>query len=230
MIIEGLMMVLIIILAIKVWRNENRLDLINEEVEDWIADTRELKQRCGGHKELIETLSKSVRELNGVVEAAVKVKEETSDNKPDTKALIGGWATDGTETTWLDDILAKIRKKKEKPIDASHISAGMIDGQSLMNCELPNLSDSAREKIFEMLGVKVPEKEKPADATHIGIGVGDGQTLAIPVRDTGRVLMYHGKTVANHWHGRLWTDDDGRIYEMPEGCYILGDTPYEMDQ
>ena len=214
MIIEGLMMVLIIILAIKVWRNENRLDLINEEVEDWIADTRELKQRCGGHKELIETLSKSVRELNGVVEAAVKVKEETSDNKLDAKALIGGWSTDDGQAR----------------IDASHISTGMIDGESVMNCELPNLSDSAREKIFEMLGVKVPEKEKPADATHIGIGVGDGQTLAIPVRDTGRVLMYHGKTVANHWHGRLWTDDDGRIYEMPEGCYILGDTPYEMDQ
>ena len=151
MIIEGLMMVLIIILAIKVWRNENRLDLINEEVEDWIADTRELKQRCGGHKELIETLSKSVRELNGVVEAAVKVKEPTSDNKPDTKALIGGWTTgDG----WTE-------------IDASHISAGMIDGQSLMNCELPNLSDSAREKIFEMLGVKVPEEEPKLTAYNM---------------------------------------------------------------
>lgn len=75
----------------------NRLDLINEEVEDWIAETRELKQRCDGHKELIEALSRSVRELNGVVEAAVKVKEETSDNKPDTKALISGWDADEPE-------------------------------------------------------------------------------------------------------------------------------------
>ena len=126
MIIEGLMMVLIIILAVKVWRNADRLDLINEEVEDWIADARELKQRCDGHKELIEALSKSVRELNGVVEAAVKDKEETSDNKPDTKALIGGWTTDDAETTWLDDVLAKIRKEEAKPIDASHISTGTI--------------------------------------------------------------------------------------------------------
>ena len=230
MIIEGLMMVLIIILAIKVWRNENRLDLINEEVEDWIADTRELKQRCGGHKELIETLSKSVRELNGVVEAAVKVKEETSDNKPDTKALIGGWATDGTETTWLDDILAKIRKKKEKPIDASHISAGMIDGKSLMNCELPNLSDSAREKIFEMLGVKVPEEEKPADKYCVSIALDNGESLVCDLHDTGRILANQGKPVKSYGKGRLYTDDEGHIYELPEGCSILGDTPYEMDQ
>lgn len=104
----------------------NRLDLINEEVEDWIAVTRELKQRCDAYKELIEALSKSVRELNGVVEEAVNVKEQTSDNKPDIKALIGGWTTDGTKTTWLDDVLDKIRKKKEKPIDASHVSTGTI--------------------------------------------------------------------------------------------------------
>ena len=115
------------------------------------AEIQELRRRCEGHKELIETLSKSVRELNGVVEAAVKVKEPTSDNKPDTKALIGGWTTgDG----WTE-------------IDASHISAGMIDGQSLMNCELPNLSDSAREKIFEMLGVKVPEEEPKLTAYNM---------------------------------------------------------------
>ena len=141
----------VFLLAVRLRDCNNRLDLINEEVEDWIADTRELKQRCGGHKELIETLSKSVRELNGVVEAAVKVKEETSDNKPDTKALIGGWSTD----------------EGQARIDASHISAGMIDGQSLMNCELPNLSDSAREKIFEMLGVKVPEEEPKLTAYNM---------------------------------------------------------------
>lgn len=209
MIIEGLMMVLIIILAIKLWSCETRLDLINEEVEDFIAETRELKQRCDGHKELIEALSKSVRELNGVVEAAVKAKEETSDNKPDTKALIGGWTTDDGQAR----------------IDASHISAGMIDGKSLMNCELPNLSDSAREKIFEMLGVKVPEKEKPADATHISVGLIDGQSLLVPVRDTGQTLV-DGEPIR---HGRLWTNSEGHIYELPEGCSIVGDRPYEMD-
>lgn len=181
MIIEGLMMVLIIILAIKLWSCETRLDLINEEVEDWIADARELKQRCDGHKELIEALSKSVRELNGVVEAAVKVKEQTSDNKPDTKALMGGWATEGTKTTWLDDVLAKIRKEKEKPVD---------------------------------------------DTYYLGVGVDDDKMLRIPVRDTGQTLV-DGEPIR---HGRLWTNSEGRIYELPEGCFILGDTPYEMDQ
>ena len=178
------------------------------------AEIQELRRRCDAYKELIEALSKSVRELNGVVEAAVKVKEQTSNNKPDTKALIGGWTTDDGQAR----------------IDASHISAGTIDGKSLMNCELPNISESAREKIFELLGAKVPEKEKPANATHISVGLIDGQSLVIPVRETGRILIPHEKTVANHWHGRLWTDDDGRIYELPEGCSILGDTPYEMDQ
>lgn len=180
MIIEGLMMVLIIILAIKVWRNEDRLNLINEEVEDWIADARELKQRCDGHKEVIEALSKSVRELNGVVEATVKDKEQTSNNKPDTKALIGGWTTDGEKTTWVDDILAKIRK----------------------------------------------EKEKPADTYYLGVGVDDDKMLKIPVRDTGQTLV-DGEPIR---HGRLWTNSEGHIYELPEGCFILGDTPYEMDQ
>ena len=132
------------------------------------AEIQELRRRCDAYKELIEALSKSVRELNGVVEAAVKVKEQTSNNKPDTKALIGGWTTDDGQAR----------------IDASHISVGLIDGKSLV----------------------------------------------IPVRETGRILIPREKTVANHWHGRLWTDDDGRIYELPEGCSILGDTPYEMDQ
>ena len=177
----GLMTILIIILAIKLWSCENRLDLINEEVENFIAETRELKQRCDGHKELIEALSKSVRELNGVVEAAVKVKEETPDNKTDTKALMGGWTTDGTETTWLDDILAKIRKRKDKPVD---------------------------------------------DTYYLGVGVDNDKMLRIPVRDTGQTLV-DGEPIR---HGRLWTNSEGRIYELPEGCFILGDTPYEMDQ
>ena len=174
------------------------------------AEIQELRRRCDGHKELIEALSKSVRELNGVVEAAVKDKEPTSDNKPDTKALIGGWSTD----------------EGQARIDASHISTGMIDGESVMNCELPNLSDSAREKIFELLGVKVPEKEKPADTYYLGVGVDDDKMLRIPVRDTGQTLV-DGEPIR---HGRLWTNSEGRIYELPEGCFILGDTPYEMDQ
>ena len=142
-VVDGLMIILIIILAIKLWNCENRLDLANEDLEEFDADIGNLKQRCEGHKELIEALSKSVRELNGVVEAAVKVKERTSDNKPDTKALMGGWMTDDGSTE----------------IDASYIRTGMIDGKSVMNCELPYISESAREKIFEMLGVKVPEEE-----------------------------------------------------------------------
>jgi len=169
----------ICMLGIAVFGYDRRLDLINEEVEDFIAETRELKQRCDAYKELIEALSKSVRELNGVVEAAVKVKEETSDNKPDAKALIGGWTTDNKETTWLDDILAKIRK----------------------------------------------EKEKPADTYYLGVGVDDDKMLRIPVRDTGQTLV-DGEPIR---HGRLWTNSEGRIYELPEGCYISGDTSYEMD-
>ena len=170
----------IFILTMKLSDCSNRLDLANDDIEESIAEIKELKQRCDGHKELIEALSKSVRELNGVVEAAVKVKEETSDNKPDTKALMGGWATDGTKTTWLDDILAKIRK----------------------------------------------EKEKPADTYYLGVGVDDDKMLRIPVRDTGQTLV-DGEPIR---HGRLWTNSEGRIYELPEGCYISGDTPYEMDQ
>ena len=213
-VVDGLMTILIIILAIKLWNCEKRLDLINEEVEDWIAETRKLKERCDAYKELIEALSKSVRELNGVVEAAVKDKEETSDNKPDTKALIGGWTTDDGQTR----------------IDASHIGAGTIDGKSLMNCELPNLSDSAREKIFELLGVKVPEKEKPADKYCFSIALDNGESLVLDLHDTGRILMNQGKPVKSYGKGRLYTDDEGRIYELPEGCSILGDKPYEMDQ
>ena len=145
------------------------------------AEIQELRRRCDAYKELIEALSKSVRELNGVVEAAVKVKEQTSDNKPDTKALMGGWTTDGTETTWLDDILAKIRKRKDKPVD---------------------------------------------DTYYLGVGVDNDKMLRIPVRDTGQTLV-DGEPIR---HGRLWTNSEGRIYELPEGCFILGDTPYEMDQ
>ena len=198
------------LLAVRLWDYSNRLDLANDDIEESIAEIKELKQRCDGHKELIEALSKSVRELNGVVEAAVKDKEQTSDNKPDTKALIGGWTTD----------------EGQARIEASHISTGMIDGQSLMNCELPNLSESAREKIFEMLGVKVTEEEKPADTYYLGVGVDDDKILRIPVRDTGQTLV-DGEPIR---HGRLWTNSEGRIYELPEGCSILGDTPYEMDQ
>lgn len=213
LVVVAVLIFCIIILAMKLWDCSANLDRAEYRIDSRGAEINELKERCEGHKELIEALSKSVRELNGVVEAAVKSKEQTSDNKPDMSALIGGWTTDDGQAR----------------IDASHISAGMIDGKSLMNCELPSLSEPVREKIFEMFGAKLPEEEKPANATHISVGLIDGQSLVIPVREAGRILIPHEKTVANHWHGRLWTDDDGHIYELPEGCYILGDTPYEMD-
>ena len=180
LVVDAVLIFCIIILAIKLWDCSANLDRAEYRIDSRGVEINELKERCDGHKELIEALSKSVRELNGVVEAAVKVKEETSDNKPDAKALIGGWTTDDAETTWLDDILAKIRKEKEKPIDTTHISVGLVDGQSLL----------------------------------------------IPVHDTGQTLV-DGEPIL---HGRLWTNSEGRIYELPEGCFILGDTPYEMVQ
>jgi chromosome segregation ATPase len=125
------LMFCVIVLAIKMAEFEKRLDLANDDIEESIAEIKELKQRCDTHKKSIEYLSKSVRELNGVVEAAVNVKEETSDNKPDTKALIDGWSTDGTKTTWLDDILAKIRKEKEKPADTYYLGVGVDDDKML---------------------------------------------------------------------------------------------------
>jgi len=170
----------VIILSIKLWDCSANLDRAEYRIDSRGAEINELKHRCDGHKELIEALSKSVRELNGVVEAAVKAKETTSDNKPDTKALIGGWTTDDKKTTWLDDILAEIRKKKEKPVD---------------------------------------------DTYYLGVGVDDDKMLKIPVRDTGQTLV-DGEPIR---HGRLWTNSEGHIYELPEGCFILGDTPYEMD-
>ena len=145
------------------------------------AEIQELRRRCDTYRELIEALSKSVRELNGVVEEAVKSKEPAPDNKPDMSALIGGWTT---ETTWLDDILAKIRK----------------------------------------------EKEKLTDKYCVSIALDNGESLVLDLHDTGRILMNQGKPVKSYGKGRFYTDDEGNIYELPEGCSILGDTPYEMDQ
>ena len=170
---------LVAILAVKLADCGTRLNRVEESCDVLETVAEGLSDRCETHKKSIEYLSKSVRELNGVVEAAVKAKEPTSDNKPDTKALMGGWTTDNKETTWLDDILAKIRK----------------------------------------------EKEKPADTYYLGVGVDDDKMLRIPVRDTGQTLV-DGEPIR---HGRLWTNSEGRIYELPEGCYISGDTSYEMD-
>ena len=181
LVVDAALVFCIIILAIKLWDCSANLDRAEYRIDSRGAEIRELKQRCDAYKELIEALSKSVRELNGVVEAAVKDKEQTSDNKPDTKALMGGWTADGTKTTWLDDILAKIRKEKEKPVD---------------------------------------------DAYYLGVGVDGDKMLKIPVHDTGQTLV-DGEPIR---HGRLWTNSEGRIYELPEGCFISGDTSYEMDQ
>lgn len=181
LVVDAVLIFCIIILAIKLWDCSANLDRAEYRIDSRGDEIRELKQRCDGHKELIEALSKSVRELNGVVEAAVNVKEQTSDNKPDTKALMGGWTTGDTERTWLDDVLAKIRKRKEKSVDGPY---------------------------------------------YLGVGVDDDKMLKIPVRDTGQTLV-DGEPIR---HGRLWTNSEGRIYELPEGCYISGGTSYEMDQ
>lgn len=175
--VDAVLIFCIVILAMKLWDCSANLDRAEYRIDSRGDEIRELKQRCDAYKELIEALSKSVRELNGVVEAAVKVKEQTSDNKPDTKALIGGWTT---KTTWLDDILAKIRERKEKPVDGTY---------------------------------------------YLGVGVDDDKMLRIPVRDTGQTLV-DGEPIR---HGRLWTNSEGRIYELPEGCFISGDRQYEMD-
>ena len=110
LVVDAALVFCIIILAIKLWDCSANLDRAEYRIDSRGAEIRELKQRCDAYKELIEALSKSVRELNGVVEAAVKDKEQTSDNKPDTKALMGGWTT--------DDDWAKI--------DASYIRTGTI--------------------------------------------------------------------------------------------------------
>ncbi len=119
--IDIALLISIIMLAIKLWDCSATLDRAEYRIDLRGAEIRELEQRCDAYKELIEALSKSVRELNGVVEAAVKVKEETSDNKPDAKALIGGWIEDDGQAR----------------IDASHISAGTImmwHGRSVKEC------------------------------------------------------------------------------------------------
>lgn len=92
-----------------VWTHDE-LDIVKTDIDELYKGFNDYRARCDAHKELIEALSKSVRELNGVVEAAVKVKEETSDNKPDAKALIGGWIEDDGQAR----------------IDTSHISTKTI--------------------------------------------------------------------------------------------------------
>ena len=153
LVVDAALVFCIIILAIKLWDCSANLDRAEYRIDSRGAEIRELKQRCDAYKELIEALSKSVRELNGVVEEAVKVKEETPDNKPDAKALIGGWMTDDGSTE----------------IDASYIRTGLIDGKSVMNCELPNISDSDYEKICELFGAKAPDVD-----TVLGFAVSGG--------------------------------------------------------
>ena len=154
--LNAVLLFLVVILAVKLADCGTRLNRVEESCDVLENVAEGLSDRCDAHKKSIEYLSKSVRELNGVVEAAVKVKEETSDNKPDVEALIGGWMTDDGSTE----------------IDASYIRTGLIDGKSVMNCELPNISKSAREKIFEMLGVKVPEDEPKLTAYSMDRVVG----------------------------------------------------------
>ena len=119
LVVDAALVFCIIILAIKLWDCSANLDRAEYRIDSRGAEIRELKQRCDAYKELIEALSKSVRELNGVVEAAVKDKEQTSDNKPDTKALMGGWTADDGRTN--------------------------VDGKSVMNCELPTIQPVATD-------------------------------------------------------------------------------------
>lgn len=111
-VVDIALFICIFMLGVELIGHRKRLALINDDLEDFDVDIGNLKQRCEGHRELIGALSKSVRELNGVVEESVKSKEETSDNKPDMSALIGGWLVDDVRTE----------------IDASHISTGRIAG------------------------------------------------------------------------------------------------------
>ena len=68
-VVDGLMIILIIILAIKLWNCENRLDIAKSDIDELYGWVNEHRERFSSHKELIEALSKSVRELNGGVEA-----------------------------------------------------------------------------------------------------------------------------------------------------------------
>ena len=115
----------VVLLTIKMFNNETRLNRVEESCDVLENVAEGLSDRCDTHKKSIEYLSKSVRELNGVVEAAVKVKEETSDNKPDVEALIGGWDADETEPEdpvkkhIVDICLNGTAEQKQDLIDAS---------------------------------------------------------------------------------------------------------------
>ena len=69
LVVDAVLMFCIIILAIKLWDCSANLDRAEYRIDSRGAEIRELKQRCDAYKELIEALSKSVRELNGGVEA-----------------------------------------------------------------------------------------------------------------------------------------------------------------
>ena len=97
-VVDIALFICIFMLGVVVLGHSRGLELINDDLEEFDADIGNLKQRCDAYKELIEALSKSVRELNGVVEEAVKSKEPAPDDKPDMSALIGGWSVDDVRT------------------------------------------------------------------------------------------------------------------------------------
>lgn len=56
-----------------------------------------LEKKCNLSIESIDLLTKSLKDLNGIVKKIVKGNEEAADIKPDTSVLIEGWKADEQE-------------------------------------------------------------------------------------------------------------------------------------
>lgn len=56
-----------------------------------------LKKQCNLSIDSIDLLTKSLKDLNGIVKKFVVGNEDTADTKPDTSALIAGWKADEQE-------------------------------------------------------------------------------------------------------------------------------------
>lgn len=56
-----------------------------------------LEKKCNLSMESIDLLTKSLKDLNGIVKKIVKGNEEAADIKPDTSVLIEGWKADEQE-------------------------------------------------------------------------------------------------------------------------------------
>jgi hypothetical protein len=56
-----------------------------------------LEKKCNLSIDSIDLLTKSLKDLNGIVKKFVVGNEDTADTKPDTSALIAGWKADEPE-------------------------------------------------------------------------------------------------------------------------------------